>query len=199
MLQDLIAKLSNLTNRISRLESQEKALPTTGMDFPTESLYQGRPFLRIDRGITYFYDLANTRWQSELFSIPFIQRGALPTSASGNYEALLPAPYFSYGSGTLIEALHWKFIALSTPQSVSNYYSVSNIFGVSLTGTTSGLTLTSGTTNTQTTPQSLWYGYINTINSILGTNFDHVELGFTATGTPGSILFYANLSIRFIN
>lgn len=188
--------LNKLDTRLKRLEILEKPLPLQGAAFPTENLYQDRPFFRIDRGLTYYYDLANTRWQSELFIVPVIQRAAQPFAQSTqNYEAILPAPY-TYG-GTLLESIHWKMIPLTVAQSAVNYYTLT-ASKITAIGAATALTLT-GTIDTKLIPLTTWYGYTATVGALLSATTDHVELATTLSGNPGGYLFYATLAVRFVN
>ena len=159
----------------SRKVLAELAGTAFGTSFPG-SPASGDRFFRSDRAIQYYYD--GTRWLSlQLLTMPFPPIVAQPITATTSGNAVNPwwGDYDIY-----VEKL--KFAAFITTTTAANY------FTLQLVKLDPGSSNVGSTLSTQSISQNTWTTQSLTINAVVASTVELLEVGLTETGTASGFM-----------
>lgn len=174
--------------------------PREGDAFPTIGADDGDRFYRTDLRMEFFYDDALNRWMStEVFSVPLSAMNATEpytATTAGAKGAATPAllgasdiyllthrlSFFVASGGSALSASHKWTGSLTKLEDETN--SATAIHGPVIDSGSSGV----------------WRTTEATINAVLGsgTVYDEFQMGWTMTGTPGTLRASSTLYYRII-
>lgn len=143
-------------------------------------------FYRTDRRVEYFWD--GTRWLSTtLYSQTLDGDGSAAIIA--NTQAVIPHPFFDEYA-IYIEKLRIGVYNVTT--------TAANYFTFQLQTLDGATTASIGTAQSgQGATQNQWVSYTKTINAVVASTIDAIQLSATETGTS-QILFAASISYRLV-